>query len=206
MGTGIWSRNYTAEVGYVPRKNYIKLSPNITYLFYAKPKSFLLTHGPSFGVFTYLNPSFYQWPTALHLLIIPLISVIRLKQIFGSEMIARLWQHLIRPMPIKPFLPVGSTHQWNSTGGDYTSQPQKLFYVFRLLSIRWLLSEWYTVFTTELGYRWQPYVKFSINSSYNKIVMPAPWNKTTFWLMGRGSISPLQRICILHLLCNTMNK
>ena len=87
MGTEYVSRNYTAEVGYVPRKNYIKLSPNITYLFYAKPKSFLLTHGPSFGVFYLFKPFFTTTDQKLHLLIIPLISVIRLKQIFGSEMI-----------------------------------------------------------------------------------------------------------------------
>ncbi len=179
------SRNYTAEVGYVPRKNYIKLSPNITYLFYAKPKSFLLTHGPSFGVFTYLNPSFTTTDRT---------TFINYTFNFRNQAKADLWvgDDWVRLLTAfdptntnKPFLPVGSTHQWNSTGGDYTSQPQKLFTYFG----SYRLGGYYqngtrTNFTTELGYRWQPYVKFSINSSYNKIVMPAPWNKTTFWLIG----------------------
>jgi hypothetical protein len=37
--------NYTAEVGYVPRINYIKLNPKLSYLFFPKGGK-ILNHGP----------------------------------------------------------------------------------------------------------------------------------------------------------------
>jgi hypothetical protein len=38
--------------------------------------------------------------------------------------------------------------------------------------------------TTDLGYRIQPYVSIALSMSYNDIRMPAPWNRTTLWLIG----------------------
>jgi len=39
-------------------------------------------------------------------------------------------------------------------------------------------------FTSDIGYRFQPYVSMGLSSSYNDIRMPEPWGKTTFWLIG----------------------
>jgi hypothetical protein len=41
-----------------------------------------------------------------------------------------------------------------------------------------------TNITSELGYRFQPYVSLSSNISYNHISLPEPWNTTEFWLIG----------------------
>jgi hypothetical protein len=43
--------NYNAEVGYVPRANYIKINPQVSYTFFPKAGS-ILTHGPQF-IFNY---------------------------------------------------------------------------------------------------------------------------------------------------------
>jgi hypothetical protein len=39
-------------------------------------------------------------------------------------------------------------------------------------------------FSSELGYRFQPYVSFVLSSSYNDIRLPQPWGRNTFWLVG----------------------
>ena len=41
-------QQYVAEVGYVPRVNYIKLNPVAAYLFFPKNKSWILSHGPKY--------------------------------------------------------------------------------------------------------------------------------------------------------------
>ena len=38
--------------------------------------------------------------------------------------------------------------------------------------------------TSDIGYRFQPYVSLSINTSYNDIRLPQPWGNTTFWLIA----------------------
>ena len=38
-------KNFTAEVGYIPRKDYIRLNPQIAYTFFPR-KGTILTHGP----------------------------------------------------------------------------------------------------------------------------------------------------------------
>ena len=41
-------KQYMAEVGYVPRNNYIKLNPYSNYLFFPKKKGQVLSHGPRY--------------------------------------------------------------------------------------------------------------------------------------------------------------
>ena len=36
----------------------------------------------------------------------------------------------------------------------------------------------------ELGYRFQPYVGITMTANYNQILLPEPWNTTSYWLVG----------------------
>ncbi len=51
--------NYNAEVGYVPRINYIKLNPQISYNFFPKGGS-ILTHGPQFTANYFYDKKFNE--------------------------------------------------------------------------------------------------------------------------------------------------
>lgn len=178
------SKNYTAEVGYVPRKNYYKISPTASYLFYPG-HGHILTHGPSLGVFAYYTPQLKTTDRTVFLN----YGISFRNQAKADLWVADDWVQLLQPFDptntTKPFLPVGSIHHWNSTGGDYTSPPQKLF----TFSGSYRLGGYYqnghrTNVTSEFGYRFQPYVKLALASSYNWIGLSAPWNNTTFWLVG----------------------
>jgi hypothetical protein len=179
------SQDFTAEVGYVPRKNYWKLSPMASYLFYTTSRSKLLTHGPTLGLFSYFKPDFSATDrTVFFQYSFNLRSQARLGLWVADDWV-QLLQAFDPTNTTKPLLPVGSTHHWNSTGADYMSAPQKLFtYNFSYRLGGYFQNGNRTNFTADLGYRFQPYVNLLISGSFNKIDMPAPWNQTTFWLIG----------------------
>jgi hypothetical protein len=82
-------------------------------------------------------------------------------------------------------LPVGSNHYSLSWRTEYISKPQSVFtYGFTTrLGGYYANGELYTV-TTDLGYRFQPYVSLALSTAYNKIVLPQPWGTTDYLLIG----------------------
>jgi hypothetical protein len=178
------SKNYSAEVGYVQRKNYYKISPTISYLFYPKGGK-LLTHGPSLGFFNYFTPQFKSTDRSL---ILNYVFSFR-TQARADLWVADDWVQLLQPFDPtnsdKPKLAAGTKHHWNSFGGDFISAPQKLFtYLMTFRQGGYYQHGYRTYISSEFGYRFQPYVKLALASSYNKIDLEAPWNKTRFWLVG----------------------
>ncbi len=84
----------------------------------------------------------------------------------------------------KDTLPRGTNHHWHAIRTEYFSKPQSLFtYNFNTRN-----GSYYegtrANYTAELGYRFQPFVSILANVAYNNIKLPAPWNTTTFWLIG----------------------
>lgn len=176
--------NFNAEAGYVPRKDYIKITPQVAYNFFPKSR-LLLSHGPSIGAFTFFRPDLYLTDNT----------------IFGSYNFVLRSQHrfgvwkgidyveLLFPFDPtnsgKPVLATGTTHNWSSWGTEFTSKPQSLFtYGFTTRYGGYYADGKRFNLTTDLGYRFQPYVSIALSSSYNKINMVAPWNTTVFWLIG----------------------
>ncbi len=178
------SKNYTAEVGFVPRKEYYKISPMVSYLFYPRAGK-ILTHGPTLSVFSYFTPKLKTTDrTVFFMYAFNFRNQSRASLWLGDD-----WVQLLQPFDPtntnKPLLPVASIHQWRSHGGDFTSAPQKLMtYAFSYRVGGYYQHGHRTNISSELGYRFQPYVKLAMASSYNRISIEAPWNKTVFWLVG----------------------
>lgn len=85
----------------------------------------------------------------------------------------------------KDTLATGSRHRWKSWGTEFTSKPQALFtYGFSTRYGGYYAGGTRLNLTTDIGYRFQPYVSVALSSSYNKINLDAPWNTTVFWLIG----------------------
>ncbi len=177
-------KNYNAEVGYVPRKGYISVNPGIAYLFFPKGGK-VLTHGPIFKSFTYLNESFKLTDNTNFL---AYNIAFRTKESF-TVWAATDYVQLLNPFDPtnsgKPKLQTGSLHTWKSTGGEFISKPQSLF----TYSFSWRYGGYYADGTrlnisTAWGYRFQPYVSLALTTSYNDIEMPLPWGSTKFWLVG----------------------
>jgi len=181
-------KNYLAEVGYVPdnvpRPGYIKMNPQIGYLFFPKSKH-ILSHGPKFNSSLYFNTS--MKPTDNESFVVYGLNFRKLNVL--NVWVANNYVELLRPFDPtnsgKDSLAAGSKHQWQAFGIEYTSKPQSVFtYAFTTRYGGYYADGKRFNFTSDIGYRFQPYVSLGITSSYNNIQLPQPWGKTTFWLVG----------------------
>ena len=178
------SDDFRAEVGYVPRNGYIKISPFLGYLFYPK-KGNIISHGPKWSSFYFFNEDFEK-TDYLNLLQYYLnfrnLSSFRLTLI---DEFVELQEPFDPTGTGKPELPAGSRHYWNAVRMNYSSKPQSVFTYSIGLRVGGYYQDgsWFSM-NNELGYRFQPYVSLSSVISYNNISMPAPWNTTDFWLVG----------------------
>lgn len=177
-------QNFNAEVGYVPRSNYIRLNPQAGYLFFPA-KGAVLSHGPMVNSTYFFNTDFYLTDYENYLV----YKVNFRDQAVFDAWVAQDYVELLRPFDPtnsgKPAMATGTKHYWNAWGLDYISKPQQLF--------TWACSTRYGGYyangsrlnlTLDLGYRFQPYVNISMSTSFNHIDLPQPWGITDFWLIG----------------------
>ncbi len=177
-------KNYNAEVGYVPRKNYIKINPSVNYLFFSK-KGIVLSHGPFISSAFFYNEAFHQTDNETYL---------DYKVSFRDQSTFDAWTahdfvELLRPFDPtnsgKDSLATGTLHHWNSWGLTYVSKPQRLFtFDFSTRYGGYYAGGNRLNLTANLGYRFQPFVNLTLSASYNNINLPLPWGKTNFWLVG----------------------
>ncbi len=176
--------HYNAEVGYVPRKKFIKLNPQAGYLFFPKGKT-ILSHGPKISSIYYFDDSFRHTDNT---------SIFSYTITFRKQHVLTGWVANDYVQLLQPFDPTnsgldslktGTEHHWNSFGFDFTSKPQSLFTY--LVSTRY--GGYYANGTRlnlsgEVGYRFQPYLSLTVAVNYNDIDLPEPWGKNKFWLVG----------------------
>jgi hypothetical protein len=177
-------RNYNAEAGYVPRTGYINLNPQAAYLFFPQ-KGPLVSHGPKIVSTNYFDPSFNKTDNTNYL---------SYNINFRSRATFVAWVASDYVRLLEPFDPTntglatlatGTEHSWNSWGTDFVSKPQSLLtYSFSTRYGGYFADGTRLNLTTELGYRFQPYVSLAMSSSYNDLKLPQPWDRTKFWLVG----------------------
>ncbi len=177
------AKNYIAEVGYVPRKNYIRIAPVAGRLFFSKGK--LVSHGPKLSLINFYTPQFKQTDAEI---------ILNYALNFRNQAILNAWVAKDYIQLLSPFDPTnsgkdtlarGTEHRWIAYGAEYYSKPQSLFtYTFTGRYGGYYNDGTRLNLTTELGYRFQPFVSIAVSASYNDIRMTAPWNKTQFWLIG----------------------
>ncbi|MEO5908740.1 MAG: DUF5916 domain-containing protein [Ginsengibacter sp.] len=176
--------NYNAEVGYVPRVNYIKINPQISYTFFPKGGS-ILTHGPQFNFTYFFDKKFNQTD---HKNVLDYLITFRNKATLIGVFMDDYVKILFPFDPTnsgKDSLSFGSKYSWKTGGADFVSKPQSLFnysFSFRYGGY-YAEGQKYTVSST-IGYRFQPILNLSLSASYNELLLPSPWGKTGFWLVG----------------------
>lgn len=177
-------KNYNAEVGYVPRNNYIKLNPQVSYLFFPN-KGRILSHGPFLSSAYFFNKDFRQTDNETYL---DYRFTLRNQATFDGW-IAHDYVKLLRSFDPtnsgKDTLATGTMHSWDAFGLTYASKPQKLFtYGFSTRYGGYYARGRRLNITADLGYRFQPFVNITLNASYNYIDLPLPWGQPKFWLIG----------------------
>lgn len=177
-------RDYNAEAGYVPRKDYLKVSPKATFNFF--PKNGLLEyHGFSTEVVNFYSPGkmelierqisanyFLQFKNRAHLDIINELNYVVLHKDYDPTNNG------------KYYLPAESSYKGYKFALSFTSDNSKLF--------KYLIHSGYGDYyngerlfvESNLNYRVQPYGYISLVCSYNNLMLPAPWNRSVLWLVG----------------------
>jgi hypothetical protein len=177
-------RNYSAEVGYVPRKDFIKLNPQLIRYFFPK-HGMILSYGPQLTMNYFFDTKMHETD---HENIFSWFTTFRSKatlSILGQNDYVRLLQPFDPTNTGKDSLPAGSSYHYNLTGFDYVSAPQHIFTY--TASMRY--GSYYAggnIFTAAInpGFRIQPYVNISFNTTYTDLMLPQPWGDTHFWLIG----------------------
>ncbi len=181
------SEDYTAEVGFVPRRGYVSLSGYFGHLMFPKSGK-ILSHGPKLRSTYFFNESF---DTTDYLNLFEygfdFIDRSNLKLFIGDEFVRLLSDFDPTRLGIAD-LPTGTENRWQAFAWEYTSKPQSLFtYTFNGRIGGYYENGTRTSLTTEIGYRFQPYVSLITNLNYNHIELPSPWNTNQFWLIGAGA-------------------
>ena len=177
-------KNYNAEVGYVPRRGYLKINPSAGYFFFPKGGK-ILSHGPQLVYLSYFNTSLQRTDDEAYIN----YSFTTRKQSTFSTFLSYDFVQLLQPFDptnfTKDTLARGSSHRWNAWGTHFVSKPQSVFtYGFSSRYGGYYANGTRLNLTADLGYRFQPYVSLALSTSYNKIDLPNPWGNRTFWLVG----------------------
>jgi Domain of unknown function (DUF5916)/Carbohydrate family 9 binding domain-like len=175
---------YTAEVGYVPRTNYIRTNPQASYLFFPKGKT-ILSHGPKVATSIFFDPSFNQTDSETYLAYLFNFRKLSTLTVWVAHDYVKLLSPFDPTNSGKDSLATGSEHSWNSTGFEFSSRPQRTLTYSLAGRYGGYYADGTRLFLSwDIGYRIQPYVSILLSSSYNDIRLPEPWGKNTFWLVG----------------------
>ena len=177
-------KNYNAEVGYVPRLGYIKLNPQISYTFFPKGGS-ILTHGPQLNLNYFLDEKFKQTD---HEDLLTYLITFRNKATLSGIMMDDYVQLLFPFDPTnsgKDSLQPASKHRWKTIGTDFISKPQSFFtYGYSIRYGGYYANGKKLTLSSNLGYRFQPFLNITLYATYNQLLLPQPWGRTNFWLIG----------------------
>jgi hypothetical protein len=175
---------YTAEVGYVPRTSYVRMNPQVAYLFFPKSKT-ILSHGPRVATSLFFDQSYK--PTDNETYLAYVFNYRKLSSLI--VWIAHDYVKLLKPFDPtnsgKDTLATGTEHYWNSVGLEYASRPQSnLTYAFSGRYGGYYEDGTRLFVSADIGYRYQPFGSLTLSANYNDIRLPEPWGRNTFLLVG----------------------
>ncbi|MDA1121198.1 MAG: DUF5916 domain-containing protein [Bacteroidetes bacterium] len=176
--------NYSAEAGFVPRKNFVRINPTIAYNFYPKGKT-LLSHGPRLFSSTFFKPHSGLTDNTTGMMYNFRTRSNQRFSIWGAFDFVELQSPFDPTNTNKIELLTGSEHRWQSWGVNINSKPQSVFtYTFSSRYGGYYQEGTRLNLSGDLGLRFQPFVNISMSASFNEIDMIDPWGTTTFWLAG----------------------
>jgi len=177
-------KDFNAESGYVPRNDYLRVYPQVTFKFYPR-KGNIEYHGFLTGM-----DNFYQLQqNELTDRQIRGDYFFRFRNMSQIDWKNNYWYIMLRnkfdPTNKKTnYMPAGSTWNWFESSLSYTSDSRKPF--------KYIIQGGYGGFyngskmslSGNFNYRFQPYGYVSLIINYNDLFLPQPWERTKFWLVG----------------------
>ncbi len=177
-------KDFNAETGFVPRRDFIQLNPRATFRFYTQ-------HGPLVyhGVTTEISNLYKPEDKTLTDMSVGFnyFFVYKSRERIEFKVYNRFVQLLQNFDPTNKgshYLISGTKYSWNEYSALFNSDNRKDFkfdfqagYGGFFNGSRWFAQG-------ALNYRFQPYGYISVIYSYNDLILPEPWQRTKFWLVG----------------------
>jgi len=189
----LWSHefigaNYNAEIGFVPRKGYFRISPSVSYQLPFRSR-LINRQGPQVG---FSNIWDRDWTNTDRMLQfdydILFNNTSRLE--FGfRDIFVKLFSDFDptgksgEDPTVEP-LPSGSTYDWREAGLSYRSDLRKDFSYLFETSYGGFYNGTRFGLAGNLGYRVRPVVGIFLVFSFDKIELPDPHGDASFWLLG----------------------
>jgi hypothetical protein len=174
--------NYLAEVGYVRRTGYNFLGPEFTYLFV--PNKRIVSHGITLKNENYFDPGYHKIEhenTISYQLGFQNSS--RLD--FGyKDFYVELEDDFDPTHEGDYYLPAGSAYDFGAAFATYASTQKTMFTWMGEAAKGTFLNGKIQYIKGNVGYRFQPYVKLSMNFNYTDMDLPAPYERTKYLLLG----------------------
>jgi len=177
-------RNYNAEVGYVPRNGYNKVSPLLVHSFFPKDGT-ILAHGLQYSGNYFFDEGFKGTDNESILSYIITFRNRSTISVSGIDTYVKLLRPFDPTNTGKGALPTGTENHWNTFDVQFASKPQSVFtYLVDVARGGYYQDGDRLSITGQLGYRFQPYVNLILNTTYTDLKLPQPYGRNKFWLIG----------------------
>ena len=188
-------KNYDAQVGFVPRKGVRNLYSGLDLTKFVAWKQWKQIN--SVGI-AYEGSQTFNWDAKLldsYLKVAPFINFV--DQSFVTFGVEHNYTYLFDPFdPANTYLnpnpdaqknvqnlPIGQYDYWRYFAEVYSSSRSDFSYVLKFSSGSYFNGK-NTNIGTQLGYRIQPYGNLQLTANYVDIRFPAPFQSTSYWLVG----------------------
>lgn len=174
--------NYLAETGYVRRTGYNFLGPEVTWLFVPNRK--VVSHGIFFTGDNYFDPDYKMLDHEYKLGYKFEFSNRAILDAGISDFYVRLTKDFDPTNVSGHYLSSGSEYRWRYYFMDYTSDNRSFFNYGITAAKGGFYNGDVNLLQGKLGYRYQPYANFVLNFTYTELILPEPFNRNKFWLIG----------------------
>ena len=176
-------KEFNPEVGFVPRKDYKRLNPDVSYLFY--PNSKLINrHGPTLEFEGFWNETLGTTDRDINLgYEVRFNSLSRLELSLRNRYIY-LFNDFDPTRTGGEALPAGSDYSFRNLLVDYRSNPRKMFNIQATGEFGQYFTGNIQRVTSQMGVRLGYVANISMNFNYARIRLPEPQNDADLILVG----------------------
>jgi hypothetical protein len=175
--------NYNAEVGFVPRTGVFNFGTGGEYNFYPQSKV-VQRHGPEVSFERTTDDNFNKLDDNVNL---------SWGMVFMNTAYAEIGTNYNSVFLLDNFDPsntdgeellANQEFRWQNAYVFFRTDRRKQLNIESSINHGGFFNGTRTRLRGEINYRWQPYFVMSINSEYNRLQFPNPYNSTDFYLIG----------------------
>ena len=174
--------NYLAEVGYVRRTGYNFIATNFGYSFV--PNKWIVSHGPNAKIDNYFDKDYKKIEHEYRLSYEFQFQDRSQFEVSYTNNYVMLQEDFNPTSDDEHYLPAGSDYNFGGFSLEYTSTRRTLFNYELEITKGSFYSGNIQFIQGEVGYRFQPYVNFTMNFNYTDLDLGDPFTHEKFLLVG----------------------